>query len=230
MTIRADVQKPHPGAKVELYTLDCTGIGGGVYRFSSSIGVNGPLRFAGEEYSPVPIVMEGCEITSRGFPSPTMTMGSQLYSIIAVNLRLQDLIGAKVTRVRTFAHYLDDGATPDPSQTLPLDIFIVRRRASLDFERISWELRVASDIENATLPRRRAHSNYCPARYRWWDQAHNVFVYEGECGYSGPKMFDEKNNPTSDPQKDICAKNLTACKLRFENSPLDFFGFPGSRD
>jgi lambda family phage minor tail protein L len=123
--------------------------------------------------------MEGCEITSRGFPSPSMSMGSQLYSIIAADLRLQNLIGAKVTRVRTFAHYLDDGATPDPSQTLPLDIFIVRRRASLDFERITWELRVASDIENATLPRRRATSNYCPARYRWWNSAINALY---RCG------------------------------------------------
>jgi lambda family phage minor tail protein L len=230
VSIRADVQLPAPGAKVELYTLDCTGIGGGVYRFSSSVGQIGPLRFAGNEYSPVPITLEGCEITTRGFPSPSLTMGSQLYAVIAASLNLQDLIGAKVYRVRTFAHYLDDGDTPDPSQTLPIDIFVVRRRASLDFERITWELRVAADIENAQIPRRRATANYCPARYRWWNPAVNTFVYEGECDYTGPNMFDDKNNPTSDPLKDICAKSLTACKLRFGNNPLSFWGFPGARE
>jgi phage-related protein len=43
-------------------------------------------------------------------------------------------------------------------------------------------------------------------------------------------MFDDKNNPTSDPLKDICAKSLTACKLRFGNNPLSFWGFPGARE
>jgi lambda family phage minor tail protein L len=230
MSIRADVQRPAPGAKVELYTLDCSAIGGGVYRFSSSVGDQGPLRWDGQEYSPVPIVLEGCEITTKGFPSPTLTMGSQLYSIIAANLRLQDLIGAKVTRVRTFAHYLDDGATPDTSQTLPLDIFVVRRRASLDFERITWELRVASDIENVTLPRRRASANYCAARYRWWNTALNQFVYEGECPWAGAAMYTVDNLPTSDPLLDICSKSLTGCSIRFGAEPLPSWSFPGARD
>ena len=230
MTIRADVQRPAPGAKVELYTLDCTGIGGGVYRFTSSVGDQGPLRWDGQEYSPVPIVLEGCEITTRGFPSPTLTMGSQLYAIIAANLNLQDLIGARVTRVRTFAHYLDDGATPDTSQTLPIDIFVVRRRASLDVERITWELRVAWDIENVTIPRRRATANYCPARYRWWNPATNQFVYEDECPYAAAAMYTVDNQPTTDPLLDVCAKTLTACKIRFGTDPVAFFGFPGARD
>ena len=230
MTIKADVQRPAPGAKVELYTLDCTGIGGGVYRFSSSVGAQGPLRWDGQEYSPVPIVLEGCEITTKGFPSPTLTMGSQLYSIIAANLRLQDLIGARVTRVRTFAHYLDDGATPDTSQTLPLDVFVVRRRASLDFERITWELRVASDIENVTIPRRRASANYCAARYRWWNPATNQFVYENECPYAGSKMFTADNVPTTDPLLDVCSKSLTGCMVRFGSDPLPTWAFPGARD
>ena len=40
----------------------------------------------------------------------------------------------------------------------------------------------------------------------------------------------DHNVPTTDPRLDICAKTLTACKLRFETNPVAFFGFPGARD
>lgn len=231
MPIRADVQKPYPGAKVTLYQLDCTPIGGAVFHFTSSVREGGPIIFDGKIYSPIAITADGWEITSKGFPTPTLSMGSQLFAIIAAQFNLGDLIGAQVKRIRTFEHYLDDGDMPDPSQVLPIDIYEVNRRSKTDPQTISWELRASADVENAVLPRRMATPNYCSARYRWWDPAAGAWQYTGECPYAGAAMYSADNRVATDPTKDVCSKTLTGCILRFGVSqPIPFWGFPGARD
>lgn len=49
-------------------------------------------------------------------------------------------------------------------------------------------------------------------------------TYRGdECGYSGPAVADEYDQPTSDITKDKCSKCLSGCKFR--NNVGNFGGF-----
>ncbi|OUK97360.1 hypothetical protein BZL69_08985 [Escherichia coli] len=51
-----------------------------------------------------------------------------------------------------------------------------------------------------------------------------TWTYRGdECGYSGPAVADEYDQPTSDITKDKCSKCLSGCKFR--NNVGNFGGF-----
>ena len=51
-----------------------------------------------------------------------------------------------------------------------------------------------------------------------------TWTYRGdECGYHGPAVADEYDQPTSDITKDKCSKCLSGCKFR--NNVGNFGGF-----
>lgn len=236
MTIRAIVQQPHPGARIDLFKLDLTPIGGAVFYLTNTVrerpgGTTTPILFGGIGYQPLAIEAAGFERTSTGgFPRPRLRMGSQTYAIIAAALRLGDLIGAIVTRTRTFDAYLDDGGSPDSTQKLPDDVFIISRRSRLDRQTIEWEMKAAVDMENITLPLRKVVRDYCQWSYRYWSGASLQFVNFPECPYRGGACYRLDNTVTTNPAEDQCNKTLTACRLRFPGSqPLPFGGFPGAR-
>ncbi len=53
---------------------------------------------------------------------------------------------------------------------------------------------------------------------------HLHWTYRGdECGYHGPAVADEYDQPTSDITKDKCSKCLSGCKFR--NNVSNFGGF-----
>lgn len=219
--ITADIQTLEPGELVILFEVDATNIGGELYRFHQ-YGV-GDITFQGKEYSPWPIKAEGFDMTGDGKQSrPTLTLSNLEGTIGALCIFLEDMVGAKVTRRRTLAKYLDGQPTADPEEEFEPDIFYVERKISEDNEVVQFELASALDFEGQEVPRRQILANSCS----WL----TIGGYRGPyCGYNGPPVADEFDNPTTDPLKDKCGGLVRSCKLRFgENNELNYGSFPAA--
>jgi phage-related protein len=103
------------------------------------------------------------------------------------------MIGARITRVRTFAKYIDaenfytsstddsgvvsrysigddvlipEGFEPDPLAEFPREIFFINRKSAESKSGIEFELGSFADFENLQLPSRIVLSRYCQFQYR----------------------------------------------------------------
>lgn len=236
MSINATIQGLEPGQFVQLFELDCREIGGDLQRFHG-YPQQGPIWWQGVEYQPWAIEADGFAITGSGSqPTPRLRVGNigqDQYGlpisgvISALCIALEDLVGARVIRHRTFAEFLDARNFPegnpaaDPAQEFPPDIWLIECKLSENSATVEFELRTALDFEGQKLPARQITPN-CG-----WVV---IGGYRGPyCGYTGPLMFDLMDQPTADPTLDRCAGRMQSCKLRFgEFEELPFGGFPGA--
>ena len=225
-SISSDVQKLEPGDIIELFELDATGIGGPIHYFHA--GTNGLMTaviFAGAIYAPWPVEAEGFELTAQGtLPTPSMKLANITGLVSALCSTLDDLVGARVVRRRTFAKYLDAvnfaGATnpsADPAAKFPDEIWFVARKTNESKIFVEFDLKSAMDVQGVKLPRRQVIANSCPWKYR-----------SSECGYAGTLYFDT-NDVVATSLSDVCGKRISSCKLRFGAfAELPFGGFPGA--
>lgn len=222
MTVIEDVQKLEPGKLVELFSLDATGIGGGIVRFQGRD--DRVVTWQGQEYHPWPITAEGFARTTDQQPMPKLMVGNVDGSISMLCMSFEDMVGAVLTRRRTFSKYLDAVNFPegnpsaDPTQEFPPEVWFVERKSVETREAVEFELSSALDFQGVNLPRRQIISNQCS------------FVYRGAyCNYTGPAVADILDNPTTDPLLDECGKRLASCKLRvWPDNILNFGGFPAA--
>jgi lambda family phage minor tail protein L len=112
VTVREDVQRLEPGPLLDMFTLDATEIGGGILRFHDSRHTFGYTRrqtmvWQGEEFFPWPLQAEGFERTSNQQPVPKLRVGNIDGSIALLCMMFEDLVGATLTRQRTFGRYMD---------------------------------------------------------------------------------------------------------------------------
>ena len=164
----------------------------GVLRFHNNIKVfDSKIIWQGNTYIPAPIQATGFENSSRGtLPTPILSISSQsetgtdqLALLRYEILKLGDIIGAKVTRRRTFAKYLDwdnfqvataesrlaelpDGYEPDPNAELPRDIYYIERKTAENKNTIQYQLSSILDLEGIKIPRRTIISDKCNWHYR----------------------------------------------------------------
>ncbi len=113
------LQEINPGAIIELFTLelDATLHGSNtIYRFhnGANLNANGELVWNSNSYLRFPIQCEGFEFTGTGtLPRPTITISNIFGTLTAIMQNVNqttvgnDLNGAKLTRIRTLARYLD---------------------------------------------------------------------------------------------------------------------------
>ena len=113
------LQEINPGAVIELFTLqlDATLHGSTtIYRFhnGSNLNANGEVVWAGNTYLRFPIQCEGFEFTGTGtLPRPTISVSNIFGTLTAIMQNVNqttvgnDLNGAKLTRIRTLARFLD---------------------------------------------------------------------------------------------------------------------------
>lgn len=231
MTIIADGQKLSTGNLVTLYQVDTTMIGGSdIFYFTKASRPGGPsIFFDGIEYVPIDINASGFGYDGGGsFPSPRLQVSNVAGALTSIIITLRDLIGAKFTRIRTFEQYLDDGATPDPTQMFPVDIFTVEQKTVHNKVFIEWRLSSVVEQTDRELPGRLILRDYCPFNYRQWNAVAGAFDYTNViCPYVGTNYFTEDNVATTAPN-DKCQKTLTACALRFgSKNEIKFGGFPG---
>lgn len=224
-TITSEIQKLEPSSIIELFELDASNVGAGIFRFHAGTNnLNQNIVWQGVEYTRFPIEATGFEFSGGGqLPRPKMRVSNFMSAITALLLEFEDLVGAKVTRRRTLKKYLDavnfpDGnPAADPTAEFPDDVYFVDRKASETREGVEFELAASFDLAGVQLPRRQIIQNVCPWKYRG-----------GECGYTGEAMFTVADQPTEDPALDVCGKRMNSCSIRFGNEPLNFGGFPAA--
>lgn len=239
MTIESEEQKLDFGQIIQLFTLDMTDINGPVFYFTPNTDltyVNGGLvKFNDIVYTPIDIQIEGFEITGKGqLPQPTLRVANVNRTLGAAAVAYDDLVGAKLTRLRTLAKYLDDGAEPDPTAYWTPDIYRVAQKAVQNRLFIEFKLEAWLDLEGNQLPARKVYRNYCGRNYRIPNpDVPGAFIYsqgsfEAECPYAGTRYFTETGEETGYYKLDVCGKKVTDCKLRFGNNPLPTWAFPGA--
>jgi lambda family phage minor tail protein L len=158
---------------------------------SITFGANTPTP---NVYYSYPIMTEGFEVSSAGdIPRPLLTFAAissmdeadSEYPTAPFNnlklavLHLNNLINAKVTRIRTFLkflHYTNDfpridssglwnSATTRPPE-LTREVYYVQRKSMEDKDTLQFELSSVLDVENFKLPGRICLAERCPFAYR----------------------------------------------------------------
>ena len=225
--IKSEIQQLAPSAIIELFVLDTTSFGGEIYRFHAGTnGLRQRVVWQGQTYEPFPVQVTGFEFNGSGqLPRPKLAVANITGVISTLVLFYQDMLGAKLTRKRTFAKYLDavnftGGVNPtaDPTAEFQDDVYFIDRKASETRELVEFELAAAFDVNGVKLPRRQIVQNVCPWKYRG-----------SECSYTGTAYFNANDVAVGSAALDVCGKRLSSCKLRFgENAELPFGGFPAA--
>lgn len=213
------LQEIAPGAIIELFQLELNAAQHGVnetYYFHAGVnatGSNGNIVWNSQVYLAFPIEADGFEYSGNGqLPRPKVRVSNILSTITALLLTLPDgLEGAKFTRIRTLARYIDavnfpggvSPYSPDPTAQFPFEIYYIDRKVIENRDIVEFEMASAFDLIGVRAPKRQCIANIC----QW--------VYKStECSYSG-------GLPT-------CLKTLTDCKAHFGNvAELPFGSYPG---
>lgn len=221
-----EVQGLDPGAEVELLEVDCSLIGGGIYRFVPGKSPTGaPVTWGGEVYTPFPVQGSGWDVTTQGtIPRPKLQV-SAVDGLIGSLIRgLDDMLGAKVTRILTLVKFLDPcnfpngNTTANPDAVLRRDVYLISQKTAETRDVIEFELASPLDTYGLRLPARPLMATICPWQYRGL-----------ECGYAGAPVAAADDTSTSDPALDACSHRISGCKLRFgAHGDLPFGGFPGA--
>jgi lambda family phage minor tail protein L len=216
----SDLQSVAPSAVIELFQLELNAAQHGVnetYYFHAGVNAtnSGDIVWNGQVYLAFPIEATEFEYTGTGsLPRPKLRISNIYGTITGIILTLPNgLEGAKVTRIRTLARYIDGVnfpggtnplGTPDPTAEFPREIYYIDRKASENRDLIEFELAAAFDLVGVRAPKRQCVSNVCQWTYRG-----------AECGYAGNAYFDFNDVPVAAIGQDVCGKRLRSCELRF---------------
>jgi lambda family phage minor tail protein L len=226
-----EAQKLAQDATIELWRLDLSAWGEDKVCFTRHVRPDGgPIAFGGEVYAPVPVTAEGFSWSGGAQAEPTLSVPRNSVALVSLLKTYDNLRGALVERIRTKRRHLDDGEDPDPGVHWPIEVWAVDQvKKPASGEKI--EIVLASPVDQAAvqLPGRIITRDYCPFPYRLWDPATGTFDYAHVfCPYAGEAYFDERGQPTVDPARDRCGKQLRDCELRFASAgAIPFGGFPG---
>ena len=252
MSFKSDVQKLEINGAIRLFELDATKYSGPIFRFHGIIGWsdfdivhsfgssdpgamskvrdNLSIIWQGEEYTAIPIDVGNISIDSSGKASSvTLTVSNTIDDVkgaFGAYCRLfNDFIGCKLKIINTFAKYLDAANFPNGNTTAANEhvsqVWIVNHRTSENMLQISFDLTDPANHSGYKIPTRDI-TNYCH-----WALLGDYRSGEG-CTYTGAAMFDEEDNPVSDPANDKCGARYNSCKIRFGNAPLPFGGYVSS--
>lgn len=224
--ISTEAQKLAPGARVMLFALDTTKVGGPVWYFTNSSDT--PIFFGGQEYTPVGVELRG--LTTSGvadLPRPELVIANAPIIQSMVNT-WGALNGCKLSRLRTFARFLDGQAEADPTAFYGPDVFEFDRKSSDTETEIVWELSATIDQEGATVGREMIRDT-CMSRYREFNTVTETFDYSNAvCPYAGPKFYNQDDVEVPDASDDKPSRGLDCCRARFgRGNPLPFGGFVG---
>lgn len=234
----SELQKIAPSSIIELFEIQTVLALHGLnytYRFhaGTSALANGRIYWNANAYDRMPIECDGFEYSGNGqLPRPKLRVSNIMGTISMILLTVNDttagndLVGAKVTRIRTMARYIDAAnfpggvnpyGTPDPTAEFPREVYYIDRKVAETRDLVEWELASAFDLMGVRAPKRQCISNICQWVYR-----------STECGYSTATYFDESDQPVATAAQDVCGKRLSSCQARFgANAELPFGSFPG---
>ena len=198
---------------IEVFDIDLSIFGAGIQRLHGyesgfQTADNGititpiPIVYNGNNYLPAPISTEGFEVSSKGLPTPQITIGNVLGQIGAL-VKLHDgLQGATVTRTKLAQMPINHAFTSADVLGLP-DVYIIDRPTNHTSRSITFDLKSIFDLNSLKLPKRVIFQYSCSWIYK-----------SAQCGYIGTL-------PT-------CSRTTKACEAHFgQGQPLSFGGFPG---
>jgi phage-related protein len=254
--IASAIQAIAPSALIELFQLELNVLQHGVaetyyFHAGTSLSNNGDLIWAGQSYMALPIGVEGFEYSGQGtLPRPKLRISNIMGTITALILTLPEgLEGAKLTRIRTLARFIDSANFPAGTDYLLTedgfallyedDTFIYQEvgnpfgtpdptaefpREIYFVDRKSAENRDVVEFELASafdMVGIRAPKRQCITRCQW--------VYRSvECSYTGTNYFNVSDVAVGNASQDVCGKRVDSCKARFgQNAELPFGGYPG---
>lgn len=155
-TLQQEQLKPATSPYVELFELDTTVIGGSdiFYLTPMTNGAGGMVAYDGNVYTPFPIMFEGAQYTAtNAAPSqPTVTVSNVHHYLINAIVSLGDLCGAKLTRKRTFAKYLDGQPEANSGAYFPPDVYYINAKVVHDKANIKFSLTIQMDRQDLMLP------------------------------------------------------------------------------
>jgi len=192
-----EATKFNPSALLSLYELNASSLGGPTLYFHDGSSNNYKnITFNGVEYIAFPIFMEGFEYDGKGsLPRPKLRAANINGFVSYYILNGNNLIGAKLSRKRVFARFIDavnfdNGVNPygtaDPDAAYPDDIFFVNRKITENKDYIEFELATPLEIDNVKIPNRMVFARICGFKYR-----------DSSCGYTGAPVADKNNKPMS---------------------------------
>ncbi len=226
MTIRSHIQKSALGARVVLFHVDLSTFDIADFYITGGPDGGSAVSFGGQVFSPWPVTAEGFELATGKMPTPVLTLANIEGILDPIVEQNGDLVGARVTRIRTYDRYLDGGAEPNGDAYLPLDVYELTALLDHNDDVVSWRLSALIDQEGVKLPGRQCVRDYCDHIVRRWTGA--VFDYtQATCPYDGdPK---DVNGVACAPEDEKFSKRLnTCCQARFgTTATLPFRGFPG---
>jgi len=198
---------------IEVFDIDLTIFGAGIQRLhgyeagyeTSDGGITiMPISivYNGNSYLSAPITVEGFEISSKGLPTPQITIGNILGQIGAL-VKLHDgLQGATVTRTKLAQLPITHVFTSSDVMGLP-DVYIIDRPTNHTSRSVTFDLKSIFDLNSLKLPKRVIFQQSCSWIYK-----------SAQCGYTG-----------SLPS---CSRTVAACVTHFgQGQPLNFGGFAG---
>lgn len=191
---------------IELFDLDLTIFGQNVNRFHP-YETELPVTYLNNSYQAMSIEVEGFDITSKGLPTPKITVSNVLGLMSGLIIDFDGLQGAKLTRTKLQSHapphtYISTDVISTP------EIYIIDRPTNETNLSVTFELRSIFDLTSLKLPRRTIFQNTCSVPYK-----------SAECGYIGSLA--------------TCDRTVPACLTHFQNMTgqtnaiLNFAGFPG---
>ena len=187
----SDIQKVNPSSIIELFKLELkeglnyeTGNPDNVtttYRFhaGSNLDAYGDIAWNSETYQRFPVEASGFAFQRGQLPRPTITISnmgtpSMSLALLAANRFTagNDLTGAKVTRIRTMARFVDaanfSGAinpfgTPDPDAEFPREIYYIDRKSAENRMLVTFELAAVFDLAGVRAPKRQCTRDIFPS-------------------------------------------------------------------
>ncbi len=226
MGIRSHIQSTRLGARVVLYHLDLSTFGLADFYLTGGPDGGEKVSYGGQVFDPWPIQAEGFEQTTGKLPTPTVTLANVDGILDPIVEQNDDLIGARLTRIRTYDRYLDGGLEPNGDAHLTPDVYELVSLEGHDHQSVSWRLGALIDQEGITLPGRQCVRDYCDHVVRRY--VNGAFDYTGAtCPYTGGAK--DENGVDCAPADEVFSKRLaTCCQARFgATAALPFRGFPG---
>lgn len=182
----SDLQSVNPSSIIELFQLTLvsslhgtpSSSDSGTYYFTGmtdavTTGNNAyaPIHWGNpsKEYQRLPIQCSGFEYNGHGqLPRPKLVVSNlfSTFSSILVDVNAvtpgNDLVGARVVRIRTLLKYLPNSnftgdnpyGTPDVTQEFPQESYVVARKSLESRNVCEFELASAIDMVNTALPKR----------------------------------------------------------------------------
>lgn len=223
--LKVELAKLEQSALIDLWEIDLRkhfdkeGNAGELYRFYAGAGLNDkPIIWQGKEYVPYGVATSGFKLSSQGASNrPTLSLGNINGFVTRIIYAYQQCLGAIVRRRRVCVRFLDavnfeDGNPYADPSIETVSIFVIEQLSSHKRDLVSFVLATPVEMDGAQIPCRTILT-MCPWPYRGV-----------ECGYDGPPVADEKDQPTTDPEKDKCSRCKTGCGLR--RNLANFGGFP----